>query len=229
MNLVEYVLLAAGSLFVIIDPLGLVPLYLAMTPHDTPAQRIRTAGMACAVAAGVLIAFALIGQWIFKFLGITVPAFQMAASVVLFLIALDMLRARRSPVQETAAETDEGLARADIAIAPLGIPMLAGPGAISTIILLQGEAEGLHQRSALPVCIVAVCAASYLILRLSAHGAQWLSPLAMRITTRLMGLLLSAIAFQFFLNALEDLKIIPAGLEPLDAARVGARAGGGHA
>ncbi len=209
MNLTEYILLAIGSLFVIVDPLALVPLFLAMTTRDTPAQRIRTAGMACAVAAGVLIAFALIGQWIFKFLGITLPAFQMAGSVVLFMIALDMLQARRSPVQETAAATDEGLARTDIAIAPLGIPMLAGPGAISTIILLQGKAEDLHQRSALFVCIAVVCAASYLILRLSAHGAQWLNPIAMRVATRLMGLLLVAIAFQFFLNALEALKIIP--------------------
>jgi multiple antibiotic resistance protein len=211
MSLAEYIVLAIGSLFVIIDPLALVPLFLAMTPRDTPAQRIRTAGMACAVAAGVLIAFALIGQWIFKFLGITLPAFQMAGSVVLFMIALDMLRARRSPVQETTAETDEGLARTDIAIAPLGIPMLAGPGAISTIILLQGKAAGLHQQSALLVCIVVVCAASYLILRLSAQGAKWLSPLALRLATRLMGLLLTAIAFQFFLNAMVALKIIPAG------------------
>lgn len=83
MNLVEYILLAVGSLFVIIDSLALVPLFLAMTPRDTSAQRIRTAGLACAVAAGVLIAFALIGQWIFKFLGIMLPAFQMAGSVVL--------------------------------------------------------------------------------------------------------------------------------------------------
>jgi len=187
----------------------LVPLFLAMTPRSTPAQRIRTAGMACAVAAGVLIAFALIGQWLFRFLGITLPAFQMAGSVVLFLIALDMLRARRSPVQESAAESDEDLTGTDIAIAPLGIPMLAGPGAISTIILLQGKAVGFDQHSALLVCIAVVCAASYLILLVSAHGAQWLNPLAMRIATRLMGLLLTAIAFQFFLNALAALQIIP--------------------
>jgi len=209
MNLVEYILLAISTLFVIIDPLALVPLFLAMTSRDTPAQRIRTARMACTVAAGVLIAFALIGKWIFKYLGITLPAFQMAGSVVLFLIAFDMLRARRSPVQETSEETDEGLARAEIAIAPLGIPMLAGPGAISTTILLQGKAAGFEQQGALLVSIVVVCAASFLILRLSAHGAQWLSPLAMRIGTRLMGLLLTAIAFQFFLNALQSLKVIP--------------------
>ncbi len=210
MSLTEFVLLAFGSLFVIIDPVALAPLFLAMTQRDAPAQRIRTARMACTVAAAVLIAFALVGQWLLKVLSITLPAFQMAGSVVLFLIALDMLRARRSPVQETAEEIDEGLAKAEIAISPLGIPMLAGPGAISTIILLQGKAAGFAQHSALLVCIVAVCAASYVILSLSAHGARWVSPLVMRLTTRLMGLLLTAIAFQFFINALQALKMIPA-------------------
>lgn len=209
MTLAEFAGLSLGSLFVIIDPIALVPLFLAMTPRDTPAQRIRTARMACAVAAAVLIAFALVGQWIFKYLGITLPAFQMAGSAVLLLIALDMLRARRSPVQETTEETDVGLAKDDIAIAPLGIPMLAGPGAISTILLLQGKAAGIGQHVALLACIVVVCLASYAILRLSAHGAQWIGPVAMRVATRLMGLLVTAIAFQFFIDALKALKLVP--------------------
>lgn len=210
MTLAEFVILSLGSLFVIIDPIALVPLFLAMTPRDTPAQRIQTARLACTVAAAVLMAFALIGQWIFRYLGITLPAFQMAGSVVLLVIALDMLRARRSPVQETAEETAAGLAKDEIAIAPLGIPMLAGPGAISTIMLLQGKATGFGQHSALLGCIVAVCTASYAILRLSAHGARWIGPLAMRVTTRLMGLLVTAIAFQFFIDALQALKLVPA-------------------
>ena len=146
MSLAEFIPLALSSLFVIIDPVALIPMFLAMTPNDSPAQRARTARMACAVAAGVLITFDLVGQWIFKYLGITLPAFQMAGSVVLLLIALDMLRARRSPVQETREETDEGTAKADIAITPLGIPMLAGPGAITTTLLLHGKADGLAQQ-----------------------------------------------------------------------------------
>lgn len=209
MILIEFILLAISMLLVIINPLALVPVFLAMTPNDTPAQRIRTARMACMVAAGILMLFSLVGPWIFGFLGISLPAFQMAASLVLLLIALDMLRARRPPAHETPTGTDDGLARAEIAIAPLGIPMLAGPGAISTTILLQGKATGIEQHAALPLCIVAVCTASFLILRLSAFGAGWLSPLAMMIGTRLMGLLLTAIAFQFFLNALRDVKVIP--------------------
>ena len=205
-NLLEYILFAASSLFVIIDPIALVPVFLAMTPDDSPAQRIKMAKLACLIAAGVLVVFALVGKWIFQYLGITMPAFQMAASIVLLLIALDMLRARRSPVQETREETAAAAAKDDVAVTPLAVPMLAGPGAISTAILLHTKAATVTQEFALIGCIVVVCFASYLVLRLSAHGARWLKPIAMKITTRLMGLLLAAIAFQFFLNALRELK-----------------------
>ena len=164
------------------------------------------ARLACCVAAGVLIGFAVAGEWIFKFLGITMPAFRIAASMVLLLVALDMLCAQRSRVHETSEETAAGVEKTDIAVAPLAIPMLAGPGAISTAILLQNQASGLTQRLALYSCIVVVCIASYIILRLSARGARWLSPIAMNITVRIMGLLLAAVAVQFMLNAIKELK-----------------------
>ena len=206
MTLSEYILLASSSLFVIIDPLATVPAFLAMTPTDTPEARIRMAGLACCVMAGVLIVFAVAGKWIFRFLGITMPAFQIAASIVLLLVALDMLRAQRSRVQETSEETAAGVVKTDIAVAPLAIPMLAGPGAISTAILLHNQAANLTQRAALYLCILAVSLASYFILRLSARGARWLNPIAMNITVRIMGLLLAAVAIQFMLNAINDLK-----------------------
>jgi multiple antibiotic resistance protein len=206
LTLPEYILLASSSLFVIIDPLATVPAFLAMTPTDSPAQRIRMARLACWVTAGVLIGFALAGQYLFKFLGITMPAFQLAASIVLLLVSLDMLRAQRSRVQETREETAAGVEKTDIAVAPLAIPMLAGPGAISTAILLHNQAASFGQRIALYGCILAVCFACYVILRLSARGARWLSPIAMNITVRIMGLLLAAVAIQFMLNALKQLK-----------------------
>jgi multiple antibiotic resistance protein len=205
-SLGEYILLAASSLFVIIDPLATVPAFLAMTPTDTPEQRIRMARLACCVAAGVLVGFAATGQWIFKLLGITMPAFQIAASMVLLLVALDMLRAQRSRVHETSEETAAGVEKTDIAVAPLAIPMLAGPGAISTAVLLHNQASGVTQQLALYGCIVTVCIASYIILRLSAHGARWLSPIAMNITVRVMGLLLAAVAIQFMLNAIKEIR-----------------------
>src|SRR6266481_3509799 len=149
MSLMEYMLLATSSLFVIIDPLATVPAFLAMTPTDTPEQRIRMARLACCVMAGVLIVFSAAGQWIFKFLGITMPAFQIAASIVLLLVSLDMLRAQRSRVHETREETAAAIEKTDIAVAPLAIPMLAGPGAISTALLLNNQAANGAQRVAL--------------------------------------------------------------------------------
>lgn len=211
MSLLEFSLLAFSSLFVIVDPIATVPAFLAMTAEDTPAARVRMARLACFVAACILLLFALTGRMIFEFLGITMPAFQMAGSVVLLLIALDMLRAQRSRVHETREETAAAAEKADIAMTPLAVPMLAGPGAISTVILLHHRAADLSQQVALLVCIVLVALASFVILALSARGARWLSPIALRLTTRIMGLLLAAIAFQFLLNALTALGL---GLEP---------------
>jgi multiple antibiotic resistance protein len=205
-TLPEYSLLAASSLFVIIDPLAAIPAFLAMTPTDSPAQRIKMARIACCVAAGVLIGFAVGGQVIFKLLGITMPAFQIAASIVLLLVALDMLRAQRSRVRETSEETAAGAEKTDIAVAPLAIPMLAGPGAISTAILLQNQAADATQSIALYLIILVVCLVTYIVFRLAAHGARWLSPIVLNITTRIMGLLLIAVAVQFILNAWKQIR-----------------------
>ena len=208
MNLAEYTFFAASSLFVIVDPVATVPAFLAMTPDNTPKQRRRTAKEACVVVAIVLIVFAIAGTWIFKALSITMPAFKIAASIVLLLVALDMLRAQRSRVQETSEETEAGADKNDVAITPLAVPMLAGPGAISSAILLQGRAENLPQSIALYLCIVGVAFVTYLVFHVSAGGARWLSPIAMKLTTRIMGLLLAAVAIQFMLNALEELHVL---------------------
>lgn len=207
MTLQEYAVLAVGTLFVIVDPLATVPAFLAMTPDHTPRERIVTARMASVVVALVLFTFAIAGKWIFKFLGITMPAFQIAASIVLLLVALDMLRAQRSRVQETSEETEAGAGKSDVAITPLAVPMLAGPGAISSAVLLQTQAEGIEQSIALYVCIAVVSLACYVVLRLSAHGARWLNPFAMKVATRIMGLLLAAVAIQFTLNAIKSLRV----------------------
>jgi multiple antibiotic resistance protein len=204
--LLEYTMLAFGTLFVIVDPIATVPAFLAITPHDTPEQRVRAARLASLVMAGVLLVFAVAGKIIFKFFGITMPAFQIAASVVLMMVALDMLRAQRSRVQETTEETSAGAEKTDIAITPLAIPMLAGPGAISSAILLQTKAHGVDQHIALYVCICAVAFVSYITFRISAHGAKWLNPIAMKITTRIMGLLLAAVAVQFMINGIKAVR-----------------------
>jgi multiple antibiotic resistance protein len=192
---------------VIVDPLAVVPAFLAMTPNDTPEQRIRTARLACCVTAGVMLAFSIAGQLIFKFMGITMPAFQIAASILLLIVALDMVRAQRSRVQETHEETRAGTEKTDIAVTPLAIPMLAGPGAISTTVLLQNEAKTIPQHIALYGCILAVSFVSYLVLRVAARGTRWLNPIMMSIAIRIMGLLLAAVAIQFMLNAIKAFRL----------------------
>lgn len=208
MTLVEYTLFALSSLFVIMDPIATVPVFLAMTPDDDVPRRVQMARIACAVAAGLLLVFAFLGRWIFQLLGITIPAFQMAASIVLLLVALDMLRAQRSRVKETHEETAEGAEKDDIAITPLATPLLAGPGAISTAVLLHNKADSAAKLAALALAIVAVCGISFVIFAIGARGARWLGPIAMKLVERVMGLLLAAIAFQFLLNALKELKLV---------------------
>lgn len=202
MSLTEYSMLALSSMFVIVDPIAAVPTFLAITPTDSASSRVHTAAMACATAAIVLTVFGLVGQHLFRLLGITMPAFQIAGGIVLLMVAMDMLRARRTETRETPAETAEGASKADVAITPLAIPMLAGPGACSTVLLLQAKAESVEMSISLYASVLLVCFASFIIFWLAAKQAKRMSPIAMRITTRLMGLLLAAIAMQFILSGL---------------------------
>lgn len=209
LQLLKYMLLSGASLFVIIDPIATVPAFLAMTPDDTPQDRIRMARLACFISAAILMLFVLTGQTLFRFLGVTLPAFKIAGSIVLLLVALDMLRARRSRVQETHEEKHEGAMKEDIAITPLAVPMLAGPGAISTSILLHTQSPDAEHTVALLICIAGVCAVSYMIFRIAAEGAsKFISGIAMRIIERLMGLLLAAVAVQFAIDGLSELGFV---------------------
>ena len=206
MSLTEYVLLASSSLFVIVDPIATAPAFLAMTPNQSLQQRLRTARLACLTMAAVLLGFSFAGSLLFKIFGITMPAFHIADSIVLMIIALDMLRVQRSRVQQTNEETQAGVEKDDIGITPLAIPMLAGPGAISTTIMLQNEAKTMSAHVALSICIVAVAVATYVIFRLAVRGAHLLSPIAMSIAVRIMGLLLAAVAVQFMLNGIRTFR-----------------------
>ena len=203
-----FALLALSSLFVIVDPLATVPAFLAMTEGHSLANRQRMARTASWVTGLLLVAFAVSGKWIFRLLGITLPAFQMAGSVVLLLVALDMIRGQRSKVQETAEETAAGHDKEDIAVTPLAVPMLAGPGALTTVVLLHSRADSLPKQLVLLVVIGLVSFSCYVTFSAAARSTQFLNPIALRITARLMGLFLAAIAFQFLLNALRDLGVL---------------------
>jgi multiple antibiotic resistance protein len=207
MTLIEYTFLAFTSLFIVIDPIATAPVFIAMTETDTTAARIRMARLASLVAAGVLMLFALTGQGLFKVLGVTLPAFQIAGSLLLMRIALDMVYARRSDAKQTDEEVEAGVLKDDIAITPLGVPMLAGPGAISTALILLAQARGPAQHIALFACILTVCGLSYVTLAFAAKHAGRLNPLALKLITRLMGLLLAAVAVQFALTGLEQSRL----------------------
>jgi multiple antibiotic resistance protein len=204
MTLVEYCLFAFSSLFVIVDPIAAVPAFLAITARERPAAQLRVARTACAVAGGVLAFFAFGGNWIFRTLGISLAAFQIAGSILLLRIAVDMLHGQRSAAQETSEETEAAAAKDDVAVTPLAVPMLAGPGAISASVMLLHRAEGLPQLVALYACIAVVCGLSYLVFHVAVRTTQWLSPIALKLVARLMGLVLAAIAVQFFIDGLRQ-------------------------
>jgi multiple antibiotic resistance protein len=199
----EYALLTFSSLFAIVDPFAAIPAFLAMTGRDSFEQRRRMAGTACTVCWLVMSLFAAVGPLIFRMMNITLPAFQIAGGLILLLSALDMLRARKSPLRETPEETEEGMGKDDIAITPLAIPMLSGPGAITTAIVLAGHATDWPRRVIFYSTIGAVAFLTFLILTAAASGARRFPPTVLNIITRLMGLMLAAIGVQFILTALK--------------------------
>ncbi|MBI5744946.1 MAG: NAAT family transporter [Elusimicrobia bacterium] len=203
MEILNFALMSAGSLFAIINPLAAVPTFFAMTPENTEAERLRMARTACVTATGVLILFAVTGNALFSVLGITIAAFQMAGGLLLLLVSLDNLRAKRSGVQETEEEKAAGAEKADVSITPLAIPMLSGPGAITTAILLASRAKTIVYDGILFLLFLTVGLASYLIFRVAIKKASKINPIVMNITTRLMGLMLAATAVQFIIDGVK--------------------------
>src|SRR6266571_5670966 len=184
---IELVLIFTSILF-IVDPFAVIPTFLAMTVRDSPAQRRVLARRGAWTCAITLIAFALGGSIIFKIFGITIGAFKIAGGVLIGLNALDMVQARRSSQRETPAEKAEGTAKEDIGILPLGVPMLAGPGAISTVMVLALGSKTWVTTAALYVSIALTALISFLTLSAASLIEDRLGQTGMRILTRLMGL-----------------------------------------
>lgn len=196
-------LLIFTSILFIVDPFAAVPTFLAMTPRDSPEQRRVLARRGAWTCAVTLIVFALGGSIIFKVFGITIGAFKIAGGVLIGLNALDMVQARRSQQRETAAETAEGLEKDDIGILPLGVPMLAGPGAISTVMVLALGAKTPAATAAVYISIVLTALITYYVLAGATLVERRLGQTGMKILTRLMGLVLCAIAVQFILDGIK--------------------------
>jgi len=202
-RVMELVLIFTSILF-IVDPFAVIPTFLAMTVRDSPQQRRVLARRGAWTCAITLIAFALGGSMIFKIFGITIGAFKIAGGVLIGLNALDMVQARRSQQRETAVETAEGIEKDDIGIMPLGVPMLAGPGAISTVMVLALGAKSPAATAAIYVSILLTAVISFLVLSAASLVERRLGQTGMRILTRLMGLVLSAIAVQFIIDGVKS-------------------------
>lgn len=206
---VSSALVSLSAIFFVVDPIGVVPIFVAMTHGDSPEQLRDTARRACLVAAGLLVFFALCGTFLFKVVGVSLSAFRVAGGIVLLITALDMLRARQSETRTSPEEAHEATEKEDVAIVPLALPLLAGPGAIATVMVLMSRASGVVSVVAVLVSIVVTLAASYFLLRGASLVQRVLGQSGVAIFQRVMGLLLAAIAVQFIAEGGRDLVGLP--------------------
>lgn len=199
------------TLFVIVDPVGLAPLFAALTRGQSTARRRSIALRACLTAAGILTVFGLLGDSVLGFIGISMPAFRIAGGVLLFLTALDMLFERRTKRREGQTHSHEGdqsghhAHEDDPSVFPLAIPLLAGPGAIATMILLVGKpGADLSWIVAMHGVMFAVVTVTFLMFLTASPLERMLGPVGINVVTRLLGMLLAALSVQFVLDGLAD-------------------------
>ncbi len=192
---------ALATLLAMVDPVGTVPFFLSLAPA-TPDGRRTVARRACLAAAGIMFFFAIVGQPLLRLLRISIPAFQIAGGVLLFLIAVDMLFARRSGARETAEEEADILARRqDVSIFPLAIPLISGPGTITAVVILVGQASAdLLRLGLVAVAIVLTMLVQWLVLLGAEPLLRGLGVTGVHVSSRVMGTLLSALAVQMILD-----------------------------
>lgn len=199
-----YLLLCLPSVFIIVDPPGAIPVFLAMTRQNSRAEQAAMARRASMLSFGVLTVFAMSGNLLFNIFGITISALRIAGGIILFAVGQDMLTARPSPQRQTKEELEEGIEKPDIALVPLAIPILSGPGAIATVMSLGIEARSLWHTGVLVASISVTMLSAYLILANSHRVRQVLGETGLKILGRIMGLILATIAVQFVLDGFRD-------------------------
>ena len=196
------IITAFTTLLVVIDPIGLMPVFLALTQGATPAARRRIAIHACFTAALILLGFAMLGEELLGFIGISMPAFRIAGGVLLFLTALDMLFERRQKRRKSQTEESEEEASDDPSIFPLAIPLIAGPGAIASIILLTGQTSSPLGLASVLGVMLAVIGLVFAFFMAAGYLEKLLGKTGITVATRLLGILLAALSVQFILDGL---------------------------
>lgn len=192
--------LAFTSLLAILNPLSTVPMFLALTADMEPRRRSNTVQRAILTAFVVMVSFSLAGRYILRFFGITTHAFQIAGGIIFFGIGWDMLQARRSRTKTTEEEESEYAAKEDIAIIPLGLPSLAGPGTITTVIALDSQAKTFGDTIGIWISIVLVSLIAWAVLAAAPFVMRRLGQTGMNVFTRVMGLLVMVVGAQFVIN-----------------------------
>jgi multiple antibiotic resistance protein len=200
-ELALYVVNTFVAVFVIVDPFALVPVYLTLTERFTAAERRHIKSKAVLIAASMLLFFSFTGLRLFNFFGFTLPAFQIAGGILLLLLGVEQLAAKRVPVKKD--EQAESLEKDDISIFPFATPLLAGPGAISTVVLFSAEAPDAAHRTAVLVAIAAVMVVCLGILTIAPLIQRVLGKIGINLLTRVMGIILTAIAVQFIITGVK--------------------------
>ncbi len=192
---------AMASIFAIVDPLGVIPFFSVLTEDMSPKEKQDVIAKSCLVATATLGVFAVFGQWIFAAFGFTIPAFEIAGGLLLFGVAFEMLNGERSRTKMTDKERDETLERDSVGVVPLGIPLLAGPGAITTVMIYmtQPREDPLDKMFVFAGILVAILT-TFFLMHYADRVFRRLGRTGTRAIGRIMGLLLAAIAVQFILN-----------------------------
>lgn len=206
-DLGAFALLCLSSLLAIINPLSATPMYLALTQGYTDEHRRRTIRSAILTSFVVLVVFALLGGTIFQLFGITIHAFRIAGGVIFFGIGMDMLQAKRSRVKATEEEELEATTKEEVGVTPLGIPMITGPGAITTVMVLMTQATTAARMGTVLGAVVVVLGISYVVLSAAPRLVRFFGQTGLNVMTRIMGLLVTVIAVQFIVDGARPILI----------------------
>ncbi len=199
-----FYLAIVATLFAIVDPIGTLPFYVSLTQGFSTVDRDVILHRSCIVLGSVLAVFALVGRFLFMLFGFTLYAFEIAGGVLLFFVAFDMLRGEITKVRLTPEDREEAIARRDeLSVVPLGIPLLAGPGAISTVMIFEGSApDTLLAVVATFVAIAVTTVATFFILRYGPRILNSVGRVGLMAMTRVLGLVLAAVGVQFVINGI---------------------------
>jgi multiple antibiotic resistance protein len=215
--MLDFAITAFVSIIFLVDPPGTIPAYIGLTAHFSPERRKKTALVAALTATIILMVFGAIGKFLFKALGLTIPAFQIAGGIVLLLTALDMIRSDH--VDEKSDEMKDAQENLpEIAITPLAIPFLAGPAAMSTVTILIYKAEDFLQVSMVYLAILITGILCYVCFRLAEPIQKRLGKIGIHVLGRVLGLVLAGIAVQFVIDGIQKADIFKNNANPVKVA-----------